>query len=193
MGGARCATDRWARGRRRRACARPSRVRADANPAQKWAGNGSPADEKRTRVRLGRRVGPTFLSAPTQTDGGGRNGSPHWSCSYFLHRERRGLMSYLTLHAVTQVWAGNLLLGFASRLGRSRPSAEETAWPVVVAAGGARVAGTVTSPPPRDTAYPQAGAFGKWCWSSVTISHVASSSGWSVQRTRTCDVLVPPR
>ncbi|XBI86592.1 hypothetical protein VPH35_094522 [Triticum aestivum] len=48
-----------------------------------------------------------------------------------------GLESYLTLRAITQVWARNLLLGLASRLGRSRPS-------VVVAAGGARVAGTVT-------------------------------------------------
>ena len=49
--------------------ARPSRVRADANPAQNWAWNGSPADEKRTRVRLGWRVGPSFVYASTQTDG----------------------------------------------------------------------------------------------------------------------------
>ena len=40
---------------------------------------GRQADKKRTRVRLGRRVEPTFLFAPTQTDARGRNRSPHWS------------------------------------------------------------------------------------------------------------------
>ena len=66
---------------RGRARARPSCVRADANQAQKWAGNGSAGGRKRTRARLGRRVGPSFLFVPTQTDAVGRNGSPHWSCS----------------------------------------------------------------------------------------------------------------
>ena len=35
------------------------------------SGMGRHADAKRTRVRLGRRVGPPFVSAPIQKDGGG--------------------------------------------------------------------------------------------------------------------------
>lgn len=44
-------------------------------------GMGRQAYEKRTRVRLGRRVGRTFLSAAALTDTRRKNGSARWSSS----------------------------------------------------------------------------------------------------------------
>ena len=90
--------------------ARPSCVRADANQAKKWAGNRSAGGRKRTRVRLCRRVGPAFLSAPTQTDGRGRNGSPHWSCSkctLAIHKCINFVLQFLD--HLTHPWVTNII------------------------------------------------------------------------------------
>uniref|UniRef100_A0A453JEP6 NADH-ubiquinone oxidoreductase chain 3 n=1 Tax=Aegilops tauschii subsp. strangulata TaxID=200361 RepID=A0A453JEP6_AEGTS len=49
--------------------------RADAFGGQIWAANASARTRRGRDLGLGRRVGPPLLSAPTQTDAGGRNGS----------------------------------------------------------------------------------------------------------------------
>ena len=78
-----------------RARARPSCVRADTNQAKKWTGNGSAGGWKRTRVRLGRRVGLAFLSPPIQTGGRRRKGSPHCSCSKCLIKNQKRVFGYI--------------------------------------------------------------------------------------------------
>ena len=69
--------------------ARPRAVRFTPKPAQTWAGDGSKADTKRTKVRLLPRAGPSGLSLLPQTDGDEQNRIAWWSWPYVDFEKRK--------------------------------------------------------------------------------------------------------